>query len=167
MKYKVKISTPFGTRWWCGERRVGSIPEESINNLEYFFSGDDSDFDATIMSVNLGEKLISKLSEHFSKDKFTFTLVPINGEQKQESVNKVVISDEVIYQPNSLLGKNEIPFMSINSPNYMIQQSETGEVHLKFDEVIINSENDIENLKKRFTKLIEIVRTLIKYPDTV
>lgn len=167
MKYKVKISTPFGIRWWCGERRVGSIPEESVNNLDYFFSGDDSDFDATIMSFNLGEKLISKLSEHFSKDKFTFTLVPINGEQKPKSVNKVVISDEVIYQPNSLLGKNEIPFMSINSPNYMIQQSDTGEVHLKFDEVIINSENDVDNLQKRFTKLTEIVRTLIKYPETV
>ena len=53
MKYKVKISTPFGIRWWCGERRVGSIPEESVNNLDYFFSGDDSDFDATIMSFNL------------------------------------------------------------------------------------------------------------------
>ena len=74
MKYNVKISTPFGIRWWCGERRVGSIPEESVNNLDYFFSGDDSDFDATIMSFNLGEKLISKLSEHFSKDKFTFTI---------------------------------------------------------------------------------------------
>ena len=107
------------------------------------------------------------MSEHFSKDKFTFTLVPINGEQKPKSVNKVVISDEVIYQPNSLLGKNEIPFMSINSPNYMIQQSDTGEVHLKFDEVIINSENDVDNLQKRFTKLTEIGRTLIKYPETV
>ena len=51
MKYKVKISTPFGIRWWCGERRVGSIPEESVNNLDYFFSGDDSDFDANL-SVN-------------------------------------------------------------------------------------------------------------------
>ena len=49
----------------------------------------------------------------------------------------------------------------------MIQQSDTGEVHMKFDEVIINSENDVDNLQKRFTKLTEIVRTLIKYPETV